>query len=60
MFGLGTQELLMIMALVIMVFGTGNLPQIGTSLGKGIRNFKEGIDKEKEDFKKSEFSNNSK
>ena len=43
MFGLGTQELLIIMALVLIVFGAGKLPQVGGALGKGIRNFKKGI-----------------
>lgn len=43
MFGLGTQELLIIMVVVMVVFGAGKLPQIGTSLGKGIRNFKQGV-----------------
>lgn len=49
MFGLGTQELLIIMVLVMIVFGAGKLPQVGSSLGKGIRSFKRGlIDAEKE------------
>jgi len=43
MFGLGTQELLIIMVLVMVVFGAGKLPQVGSSLGKGIRNFKQGV-----------------
>jgi len=43
MFGLGTQELLIIMVLVMIVFGAGKLPQVGSSLGKGILNFKKGI-----------------
>ncbi len=43
MFGLGTQELLIIMVLVMVVFGAGKLPQIGSSLGKGLRNFKQGV-----------------
>ena len=43
MFGLGTQELLIILALVMIVFGVGKLPQVGGALGKGIRNFKNGM-----------------
>ncbi|MDB4470936.1 twin-arginine translocase TatA/TatE family subunit [Deltaproteobacteria bacterium] len=43
MFGLGTQELLIILVLVMIIFGAGKLPQIGNSLGKGLRNFKKGI-----------------
>lgn len=43
MFGLGTQELLIIMVLVLVIFGAGKLPQVGSALGKGIRGFKEGV-----------------
>lgn len=48
MFGLGTQELLIILALVMIVFGAGKLPQVGGALGKGIRNFKKGVKEEEE------------
>lgn len=40
MFGLGWSELLIIMALVLIVFGVGKLPEVGAGLGKGIREFK--------------------
>ncbi len=50
MFGLGTQELLIIMVLVMVIFGAGKLPQIGSSLGKGIRNFKQGVNDADEDI----------
>jgi len=43
MFGLGTQELLIILVLVMIVFGAGKLPQVGSALGKGLRNFKKGM-----------------
>ena len=46
MFGLGTQELLIILALVMIVFGAGKLPQVGSALGNGIRNFKKGVKEE--------------
>lgn len=51
MFGLGTQELLIVMVLVMVVFGAGKLPQVGTSLGKGIRNFKQGVNDTDEEMK---------
>ena len=51
MFGLGTQELLIIMVLVMVVFGAGKLPQVGTSLGKGIRNFKQGVNEADDEIK---------
>ena len=43
MFGLGTSELLIILVLVLIVFGAGKLPQVGKSLGQGLRNFKDGM-----------------
>lgn len=43
MFGLGTSELMIILILVLIIFGAGKLPQVGASLGKGLRSFKEGI-----------------
>jgi len=54
MFGLGTQELLIILALVMVVFGAGKLPQVGTALGKGIRNFKAGVSEASEEIDKLE------
>lgn len=49
MFGLGTQELLIILVLVMIIFGAGKLPQVGNSLGKGLRNFKKGMSEAEED-----------
>jgi sec-independent protein translocase protein TatA len=43
MFGLGTPELMIIMAIAFLVFGGKKLPEIGSGLGKGIRSFKKGI-----------------
>ncbi|MEF3254934.1 MAG: twin-arginine translocase TatA/TatE family subunit [Deferribacterales bacterium] len=40
MFGLGTQEIILILIVVLVIFGAGKLPQIGESMGKAIRNFK--------------------
>lgn len=54
MFGLGTQELLIILALVMIVFGAGKLPQVGTAMGKGIRNFKAGIKENSNEVEKLE------
>jgi len=49
MFGLGTQELLIILVIAFFVFGGKKLPEIGAGLGKGLRAFKSGLkDLEKE------------
>jgi sec-independent protein translocase protein TatA len=56
MFGLGTQELIIILILVLIIFGAGKLPQVGGALGKGLRNFKQGIkDGDEGDEKKKEL-----
>ena len=61
MFGLGTNELLLILVIVFVIFGAGKLPQVGGALGKGLRNFKEGMHEEAEekdeDHKKLEENN---
>lgn len=43
MFGLGATELLIILAIVVVLFGARRLPEIGSGLGKAIKNFKTGI-----------------
>lgn len=43
MFGLGTQELLIILVIAFFVFGGKKLPEIGAGLGKGLRAFKSGL-----------------
>ena len=40
MFGIGVQELLLILVVVLLLFGANKLPEIGGGLGKAIRNFR--------------------
>ena len=40
MFSFGPLELVVILVIVVLVFGVGRLPELGTGLGEGIRNFK--------------------
>ena len=41
--GLGVPELVIIFLIVIVLFGSSRLPQIGRGLGEGITNFKKGL-----------------
>jgi sec-independent protein translocase protein TatA len=43
MFGLGLQELIIILVIALIIFGPTKLPQIGSGLGKAIRDFKKGV-----------------
>lgn len=40
MFGFGMPELIVILVIVLVVFGANRLPEIGSALGKSIKNFK--------------------
>jgi sec-independent protein translocase protein TatA len=44
MCGLGTWELLIVLAIVVLLFGATRLPQLGRALGETVRNFKKGSD----------------
>ncbi len=44
MFGIGVPELLVIGVIALIVFGPGKLPEIGSALGKGLRDFKKSFD----------------
>lgn len=47
-FNLGVTELLVIMLILLLVFGAKRLPEIGSSMGKGIREFKKSISEVKD------------
>ena len=38
--GLGMPELIIILVIILIIFGAGKLPEIGSGIGKGIKNFK--------------------
>lgn len=43
MFGIGTQEIILIILIVLLFFGGRKIPELMKGLGKGIRSFKEGV-----------------
>ena len=45
---LGIWELLAILAIILLIFGAKRLPEIGASLGRGIRTFKSSVTGEDE------------
>ncbi len=54
--GFGIPELLIVLVIVLVFFGAGKLPEIGSALGKGIRGFRESMDHGNSDEKKKEKS----
>jgi len=48
MFGLGMQELIIILVIVLVLFGATRLPEIGKGIGQAIKNFKKGISEPEE------------
>ncbi|AFY38067.1 Sec-independent protein translocase protein tatA/E-like protein [[Leptolyngbya] sp. PCC 7376] len=52
MLGLGWPEVLVILGVVVLVFGSKRIPEVGSALGKTLRGFKEEFDspEESEDF----------
>lgn len=42
-FGIGPLELIIILAIILLTFGAKRLPEIGKSLGTGMREFKKGV-----------------
>lgn len=43
MFGIGTQEILLIVLVVLLFFGGKKIPELMKGLGKGVRSFKDGV-----------------
>lgn len=54
MFDLGTQELIVIFIVAFLVFGPKKLPELGRTLGKGIRDLKAAMRGVKETFEEAE------
>jgi sec-independent protein translocase protein TatA len=54
-FGVAWWEILLILLLVLLVFGPKRLPEMGRSLGRGFREFKDSITGESKDEKAGEL-----
>ena len=48
-FGLGGWEILIIALVILLIFGGAKIPELMKGLGKGVRNFKEGIKEDDSD-----------
>lgn len=51
---LGAPELIIILAVVLLIFGSTRLPKLARSLGKAQKEFKKGLDEEPEDEEEDE------
>jgi sec-independent protein translocase protein TatA len=51
MFGIGMPELIIILIIILIIFGAGKLPEIGSGIGKGIKNFKKATREPPEELK---------
>jgi sec-independent protein translocase protein TatA len=49
MFGLGYQELLLILVIVLIFFGANKLPELARSLGTSMKEFKKGVQESSKD-----------
>ena len=60
MFGLGVPELMVILVIALVIFWPSKLPQIGSGLGKAIRDFKKGVTENNDDEAAKEAKKESK
>ena len=53
--GLGMGEMILIFLVVLLLFGAKRLPEIGSSLGKGIREFKSSVREVESEMKRPTY-----
>ena len=54
--GLGMGEMILIFLVVLLLFGAKRLPEIGSSLGKGIREFKSSVREIEGELKRPQYA----
>jgi sec-independent protein translocase protein TatA len=57
MFGLGWGEILLVVVVIMLIFGVRKLPEIGSGLGQGIKNFRKSF-REEDDQKQLDDKKN--
>ena len=51
-FRLGTPELIIILVIVLLIFGTGRITKVAGELGKGIKEFRSGLKEDEQEASK--------
>lgn len=54
MMGIGFPELMIILVIIMIIFGAGKLPEIGSAFGRSIKNFKTSMKEAEEEDEKVE------
>ncbi|MDY2942957.1 MAG: twin-arginine translocase TatA/TatE family subunit [Paludibacteraceae bacterium] len=56
---IGTPEIILIAAIVLLLFGGKKIPELMRGLGKGVRSFKEGINDIQQEIEKTDEKHDS-
>jgi len=59
MMGLGTQEIVLILLVVLIFFGAKKIPELARGIGKGVSEFKKGMTEVQNELNKEELESKS-